>query len=75
MTIRTTDGDVLDEVCWRHYGREEAVPAVLAANPGLTAAHAVLPGWRRGCAAGPAAAAGAGGREAVLGGAVNPSSA
>ncbi len=43
MTIRTGDGDVLDELCWRHYGREDAVPAVLAANPGLAAADAVLP--------------------------------
>ena len=34
-THRTMAGDVLDEICWRHYGREDAVPAVLAANPGL----------------------------------------
>lgn len=33
--VRSVDGDVLDELCWRHYGREDAVPAVLAANPGL----------------------------------------
>ena len=42
MTIRALDGDVLDEVCWRHYGREDAVPAVLAANPGLADAAPVL---------------------------------
>ena len=40
--IRTSDGDVLDEICWRHYAREDAVPVVLAANPGLAAADPVL---------------------------------
>ena len=40
---RTVDGDVLDAICWRHYGREDAVPAVLAANPGLAATAPVLP--------------------------------
>ena len=39
----TTDGDVLDEICWRRYGRENAVPAVLAANPRLADASPVLP--------------------------------
>ena len=38
----TADGDVLDEICWRRYGREDAVPAVLAANPGLADAGPVL---------------------------------
>ncbi|MCY4119972.1 MAG: tail protein X [Acidobacteria bacterium] len=28
----TSNGDVLDEICWRHYGREGAVPHVLAAT-------------------------------------------
>ena len=33
---RTSDGDVLDRVCWKHYGRAEgAVEAVLEANPHL----------------------------------------
>ena len=33
---RTRDGDMLDDICWRHYGRQsEAVEAVLDANPGL----------------------------------------
>ncbi|MBF0304200.1 MAG: tail protein X [Alphaproteobacteria bacterium] len=33
---RTKDGDVLDRLCWKHYGRRTgAVEAVLAANPGL----------------------------------------
>ncbi len=39
----TTDGDVLDEICWRRYGREDAVPDVLAANRGLADVGAVLP--------------------------------
>ena len=39
----TADGDVLDEICWRRYGREDAVPAVLAANPRLADAGPVLP--------------------------------
>lgn len=35
-TYRTRAGDMLDELCWRHYGRQAgAVEAVLAANPGL----------------------------------------
>ena len=40
---RTADGDVLDEICWRRYGRADAVPAVLAANPRLADAGPVLP--------------------------------
>ena len=39
----TADGDVLDEICWLRYGREDAVPAVLAANPRLADAGPVLP--------------------------------
>ena len=31
----TIDGDMLDELCFKHYGREGAVTAVLEANPGL----------------------------------------
>ena len=33
--VTTHDGDVLDELVWRHYGRSEVIPAVLAANPHL----------------------------------------
>ena len=44
--VRTVEGDVLDEVCWRHYAREDAVPAVLDANPGLAALGPVLPPGR-----------------------------
>ncbi len=37
----TIDGDTLDWICWRFYGRQSvAAEAVLAANPGL-AAHGV----------------------------------
>lgn len=39
----TAAGEVLDEICWRRYGRADAVPAVLAANPGLAEAAPVLP--------------------------------
>jgi phage tail protein X len=39
---RTTDGDTLDWICWKHYGRASgAVETVLAANPGLSARGAV----------------------------------
>lgn len=35
-TYRTQDGDMLDDLCWRHYGRQSgAVEVVLEANRGL----------------------------------------
>jgi phage tail protein X len=41
---RTSEGDTVDYICWRHYGRTaETVEAVLAANPGLAARPAILP--------------------------------
>ena len=41
---RTTDGDVIDAVCRRFYGRAAgAVEAVLEANPGLAELGPVLP--------------------------------
>lgn len=41
---RTRAGDVLDELCWRHYGRRAgAVEAVLEANPGLADHGPILP--------------------------------
>lgn len=40
---RTREGDVLDAICWRHYGRESAVPAVLEANRELATYGPVLP--------------------------------
>ncbi|ACS80172.1 tail protein X [Maridesulfovibrio salexigens] len=43
MIIYTTkDGDMLDHICWKHYGTESAVPEVLEANPGLVDLGAVL---------------------------------
>ena len=35
---RTRDGDMLDEICWRHYDRQSGVvEQVLEKNPGLAA--------------------------------------
>lgn len=36
-TYRTSDGDMIDAICWKYYGRTQgAVEAVLAANPKLS---------------------------------------
>jgi len=35
IQYRTKDGDVLDQICYDYYGSEQAVHAVLEANPGL----------------------------------------
>ncbi|MCP4100327.1 MAG: phage tail protein [Lentisphaerae bacterium] len=35
MQYRTNDNDMLDEVCFKYYGRESAVVDVLEANPHL----------------------------------------
>ena len=44
MHYRTKDGDVLDALCHKHYGRETgALEAVLTANPGLADQGPVLP--------------------------------
>ena len=43
MTRRLTrDGDVLDDLVWRHYGRSDVIAAVLAANPHLAQLPPVL---------------------------------
>jgi len=43
-TYRTSEEDIIDAVCRRHYGREAgAVEAVLEANPGLADLGPVLP--------------------------------
>jgi phage tail protein X len=43
-TYRTSSGDILDDLCWRHYGRQAgAVEAVLDANPGLADLGPVYP--------------------------------
>lgn len=44
MQYETKDGDTVDWICWRHYGRQSgAVEHVLDANPGLAELGAVLP--------------------------------
>ncbi|MFW5499578.1 MULTISPECIES: tail protein X [unclassified Maridesulfovibrio] len=42
ITYLTEDGDMLDALCYKQYGREDAVAAVLEANPGLANKGAVL---------------------------------
>ena len=37
------DGDVLDAICWRFYGRVDVLWQVLEANPGLAELGAVYP--------------------------------
>lgn len=43
MKYRTVDGDMVDLIAWRHYGREAAMADILDANPGLAARGPVLP--------------------------------
>lgn len=43
MIYRTVEGDVLDQICLRHYARTGTVETVLDANPGLAAVGAILP--------------------------------
>ncbi|GAK43589.1 tail X family protein [Tepidicaulis marinus] len=41
---RTSDGDMVDFICWKHYGVQSgAVEAVLEANEGLAALGPRLP--------------------------------
>jgi len=43
-TLRAIQGDTVDAICWRHYGRTAAVTeAVLDANPGLADLGAQIP--------------------------------
>ena len=43
-TYKTSQGDMLDEICWRFYGAQSgAVEAVLDANPGLADLGPILP--------------------------------
>ena len=39
---RSRDGDMIDGVCFAHYGTVAALATVLAANPGLAARGLVL---------------------------------
>ncbi len=42
--VRARQGDTVDLICWRHYGRTGRVTeAVLDANPGLCELGTVLP--------------------------------
>jgi phage tail protein X len=43
VEYRVKAGDVLDDVCQRHYGRTDMLTAVLAANKGLAAMGPVMP--------------------------------
>jgi phage tail protein X len=43
VSIISSDGDLLDAICKRHYGRETLVPFVLAANPHLAKQPTILP--------------------------------
>jgi len=40
--IVTRDGDVLDDLIWRHYGRSDVIAAVLESNPNLAQLPPVL---------------------------------
>ncbi len=40
---RTLAGDVLDRICWRHYGHESAIVDVLDSNPHLAELGPELP--------------------------------
>ncbi|MDX4944341.1 tail protein X [Providencia manganoxydans] len=44
MKIRTVQGDTVDGLCWRFYGRTTGMTeAVLLANPGLAEKGAIIP--------------------------------
>ncbi len=44
ISYQTSDGDMLDDLCWRYYGRQSgAVELVLGANPGLADRGPVYP--------------------------------
>lgn len=42
--MRANQGDTVDALCWRHYGRTAGVTeAVLEANPGLADSGPIIP--------------------------------
>ena len=41
--IITRENDMLDDIVWRHYGRHDALDAVLEANPELARLAPLLP--------------------------------
>lgn len=44
--IITRDGDLLDDLIWRYYGRREVLAAVLEANPWLAQSPPILAAGR-----------------------------
>lgn len=43
-TVHAAQGDTIDAICWRHYGRTAGVvEQVLDANPGLASLGPILP--------------------------------
>ncbi|OEU69157.1 MAG: phage tail protein [Desulfovibrio sp. S3730MH75] len=42
MRYVAIDGDMLDDLCFKQYGRENAVTAILEANPGLAGKGPIL---------------------------------
>lgn len=42
-TYRTREGDVLDYICWKHYGTTSVVEKVLDANMNLAEYGTILP--------------------------------
>ena len=44
MIYVTKDGETLDYICWKYYGRTNVVEQVLQANRHLAKLDAVLPG-------------------------------
>lgn len=43
-TVHAAQGDTLDAICWRHYGRTAGVvEQVIDANPGLAELGPILP--------------------------------
>ncbi|MFV1464615.1 MULTISPECIES: tail protein X [Phaeobacter] len=43
QTYRTSQGDMIDEICKDHYGHEDMTVAVYEANPGLAQLGPILP--------------------------------
>ena len=44
MIVRTLQNDVVDALCWRHYGRTQgAMEMVIEANSGLAVRGPILP--------------------------------
>jgi len=43
IIYRTRQGDMLDAICWKHYGNEDMVEQVHDANPGLAELGPILP--------------------------------